>query len=170
MKSNLITLTLLLIASFMITSCTKPIPSSQLDLNKTMRSKVYSLEEYKALPKEKRYEGEFSIGDKEIKELESTRPFQKKVYMVEVYRSDKTLHHITELFKDKTFQKKFPVIFSDDLDILVYSPHKMFVLSTSQYYEREINEHIRCMHKVLFEIKRDIIKVHLDRTAKIIKE
>jgi len=168
MKNNIITL-LLLIASLMVTGCTKPIPSSQLDLNKTMRSKVHSLQEYTALPKAKRYKefkGKFAIGYKEMLELASTQSFKKKKGMkVKVYKLDKTLNHITELLKGKTFQKEFPAIFSRYLDILVYSPHKMYVV-TGGSFSKSLRVIDIWTDMELFEIKGDTLKVYfIDRAS-----
>lgn len=157
-----IQITLLWITTLLFISCSntsQPTPPIKLDLNQTMLSKIYSLEEYKALPKAKRFKGEFSIGDKEINELASKRPFQKEEYMLErTYKSDKVLNHVTELLKDKTFQKAYPNIFSKDLDILVHSKHKMFVICSGR---SETSTTINIwMNMQLFEINGKILKAY----------
>ncbi len=149
--------TILLTSLFLFTSCSTT--SLEPKDSQSYLSKMYSLEQYKILPEEKRYKGEFSVSDKDFKLLASDKPFKNiDDIPFETKQLSRTRKSILDILHHEHFKKKFKYIFSDDLKVLVYNKQKMILVTWGQ--SETANTICVGGNKILFEIDKDILKVY----------
>ena len=86
--------------------------TSQLKKSRDIASKTYSLEQYKELPKDKKYNGKLILTKDNLTGLEFNRP------VFHTYKLKVPIENIVDILKDKEFRKAYPFLDNEVVKVL----------------------------------------------------